>query len=109
MANDLVPPELIERFRSGECVFFVGAGMSTEGGLLSGREFRQLLIDKIQYPRLDVKLSKVAQALEDTIDRQTLIQLITDNFKQKGQELPPILQIDCTVRKGRILCSHCYD
>jgi hypothetical protein len=85
MPNNLVPLELLERFRNGDCVFFIGAGVSAESGLISGREFKEKLIGRIEYPRRDVALSKVAQAYEDSIDRQSLISLIIDQFKEKGK------------------------
>jgi hypothetical protein len=85
MSHALVPPELLDRFRSGGCVLFVGAGVSTESGLPSGREFKDMLIDKIGYPRREVTLGKVAQAFEDSIDRPSLIDLIVEQFGQKAQ------------------------
>jgi hypothetical protein len=85
MPNDLVPLELLERFRNGDCVFFIGAGVSAESGLISGRDLKEKLIGEIAYPRHDVALSKVAQAYEDSIDRQTLISLITDEFRKKAE------------------------
>jgi len=87
MPSDLVPPELVERFRSGDCVFFIGAGVSAESGLISGRDFKDTLIAKIAYPRRDVTLSKVAQAIEDSIDRPTLTDLVREKFSQKESNL----------------------
>lgn len=78
--SELIPSELIERFKHKECVFFVGAGVSQAAGLSTGSIFKQQLIEKIQYPRPDVPLSKVAQAVEDAIDRTTLNQMIRENF-----------------------------
>jgi hypothetical protein len=85
MPHDLVPPELLDRFQSRGCVLFVGAGVSTESGLPSGRQFKDMLIDKTSYPRREVPLRKVAQAFEDSIDRPSLIELITGQFGKKVQ------------------------
>jgi NAD-dependent SIR2 family protein deacetylase len=85
MSRALVPPELLDRFRSGGYVLFVGSGVSTESGLPSGRQFKDMLIDKTGYPRREVTLSKVAQAFEDFIDRPSLIGLIIEQFGHKVQ------------------------
>lgn len=85
MPQDLVPPELLERFRNGDCIFFIGAGVSTESGLILGRKFKELLITEIDYPRQEATLSKVAQAYEDAIDRASLLNLLVAEFGRKVQ------------------------
>jgi len=52
MSDLIIPRNLIEQIRRGNCVLFVGAGISMgEGGLPSGGQLARELAERCDYPR----------------------------------------------------------
>ncbi len=66
--DQVVPQDLLQAIREGECILFVGAGLSKEAGYPDGRELARKLRSEISdarfQPEEDASLSEVAQAFE---------------------------------------------
>ena len=66
--QQVVPQELLQAIRDGECILFIGAGLSREAGYPDGFELARKLRSEITDPRFqpdeDAPLSEVAQKFE---------------------------------------------
>jgi len=66
--------DLVDQIKRGECVLFLGSGVSTEVGLPSGEELTRTLAQEVGVE--PISLSQVAQEFERTYGRAKLIQRI---------------------------------
>jgi hypothetical protein len=87
MTNLTIPKNLVEQLRKGNCVLFVGAGISMgEGGLPGGGQLAQELAGCCDYPGDDFSLPRVAQYYADTIDKGDLLQYVCQRIREARQE-----------------------
>jgi NAD-dependent SIR2 family protein deacetylase len=82
-----IPKNLVEQLCKGNCVLFVGAGISMgEGGLPGGWQLAKELAQRCDYPGDDLSLPRVAQYYEDTIDRADLLKYVCQRIRQARRE-----------------------
>jgi formylglycine-generating enzyme required for sulfatase activity len=87
MTDLTVPKNLVEQLCKGNCVLFVGAGISMgEGGLPGGGQLAQELAERCDYPGDDFSLDRVAQYYAETIDKADLLQYVCQRIRQARQE-----------------------
>jgi formylglycine-generating enzyme required for sulfatase activity len=87
MTNFTILKNLVEQLCRGNCVLFVGAGISMgEGGLPSGRQLAKELAERCDYPGEDLSLNRVAQYYEDTIDRASLLQYVCQRIREARRD-----------------------
>lgn len=74
--------QLIAQIERGNCVLFVGSGVSTEAGLPSAWDLTQELAQMIDYPLENEPLSTIAQYVEDTpgFGRAALISFLEERL-----------------------------
>ena len=86
--NDLaIPRNLVEQLCKGNCVLFVGAGISMgEGGLPGGGQLAKELAERCGYPSEDLALDRVAQYYADTIGRADLLQYVCQRIREARRE-----------------------
>jgi len=90
----MINPELVEKFASGEGVFFVGAGLSIGGGLRSWDELMRPLREDLRAVRtiagrptddLDyLSYLGLAQAYEAEVNRMRLIEQLRSSLPRDG-------------------------
>lgn len=81
MTDLVIPIELIEQAQRGNCVLFVGAGISvSQNGLPSGAQLAEELAHRCGYREQDMSLPKVAQHYEMMLGRQALISYLCDRL-----------------------------
>ena len=82
-----IPQNLVEQLCKGNCVLFVGAGISMgEGGLPGGWQLATELAERCDYPGDDFSLDRVAQYYEDTIDRADLLKYVCQRIREARRE-----------------------
>ncbi len=87
MTDLTIPRNLVEQLCKGNCVLFVGAGISMgEGGLPSGRQLAQELAERCDYPDKDLSLPRVAQYYENNIDRADLLEYVCERIQKARDE-----------------------
>jgi hypothetical protein len=87
MTDLTIPRNLVEQLCKGNCVLFVGAGISMgQGGLPGGGQLAKELAQRCDYPGDDFSLDRVAQYYADTIDKADLLQYICQRIREARQE-----------------------
>ncbi len=87
MSDLTIPKNLVEQLCKGNCVLFVGAGISMgEGGLPSGRQLAKELAERCDYPGDDLALDRVAQYYVNTIDKASLLQYVCQRIREARRE-----------------------
>nr|NIO72641.1 hypothetical protein [Anaerolineae bacterium] len=87
MTDLTIPKNLVEQLCKGNCVLFVGAGISMgEGGLPGGGQLAQELAQRCDYPGDDLSLPRVAQYYADTIDKADLLQYVCQRIREARRE-----------------------
>ncbi|MBC8265243.1 MAG: SUMF1/EgtB/PvdO family nonheme iron enzyme [Anaerolineales bacterium] len=87
MSDLTIPKNLVEQLCKGNCVLFVGAGISMgKGGLPGGWQLAKELAERCDYPRDGLALDRVAQYHEDTIDRPSLLQYVCQRIREARHE-----------------------
>jgi formylglycine-generating enzyme required for sulfatase activity len=87
MTDLTIPKNLVEQLCKGNCVLFVGAGISMgQGGLPGGGQLARELADRCDYPGDDLSLDRVAQYYADTIDKADLLQYVCQRIREARQE-----------------------
>jgi formylglycine-generating enzyme required for sulfatase activity len=85
--NLTIPRNLVEQLCKGNCVLFVGAGISMgEGGLPGGWQLAKELAERCDYPGDDLSLPRVAQYYADTVDKADLLQYVCRRIREARQE-----------------------
>jgi len=83
MSDLTIPKNLVEQICKGNCVLFVGAGISMgEGGLPSGQQLAKELAQRCDYPGDDLSLPRVAQYYADTIGKPELLQYVCQRIRE---------------------------
>lgn len=82
-----IPFELIQQMERGDCVLFVGAGLSRDAGLPGWRQLLEPLRDQLGCSA-DADPLTVAQVFEFRYDRRLLLEHIRDQTDSAGKELP---------------------
>lgn len=81
MAKIEIPSQLVEQIQRGNCVLFLGAGISAStNGIPSGRDLSKELAEKCEYKDGDMTLSKVAQYYEMNHGRQALLEYVCNRI-----------------------------
>ena len=87
MSDLTIPKNLVEQLCKGNCVLFVGAGISIgEGGLPSGGQLAKELAERCDYPGDDFSLDRVAQYYENNIDRADLLEYVCERIREARRE-----------------------
>jgi len=76
-----IPKELIKAVKKGECVLFVGAGVSTEAGLPGGWELAKALAEAMGRQYNNEPLAKMAQFYQTRNGRPMLLRFLKDKLK----------------------------
>ena len=83
MSDLTIPKNLVEQLCRGNCVLFVGAGISMgEGGLPGGGQLAKELAERCDYPGDDLSLDRVAQYYVNTIDKASLLQYVCQRIRE---------------------------
>ena len=108
--NDLtIPGNLVEQLCKGNCVLFVGAGISMgEGGLPGGCQLAKELADRCDYPGNDFSLARVAQYYADTIDKANLLRYVCQRLREARREPTETHQLIAAL-PFKIIVSTNYD
>ena len=87
MSDLTIPKNLVEQLCKGNCVLFVGAGISMgEGGLPGGGQLAEELAQRCDYPGDDLSLDRVAQYYVNTIDKASLLQYVCQRIREARRE-----------------------
>ena len=87
MSDLIIPKNLVEQICRGNCVLFVGAGISMgEGGLPGGWQLATELAERCDYPGDDLSLDRVAQYYVNTIDKASLLQYVCQRIREARRE-----------------------
>ena len=87
MTDLTIPRNLVEQLCKGNCVLFVGAGISMgEGGLPGGWQLAKELAERCDYPGDDLSLDRVAQYYVNTIDKASLLQYVCQRIREARRE-----------------------
>jgi hypothetical protein len=87
MTDLTIPKNLVEQLCKGNCVLFVGAGISMgQGGLPGGGQLAQELAQRCDYPGDDLALPRVAQYYAETIDKADLLQYVCQRIREARRE-----------------------
>ena len=78
-------PFLLNRLDEGRLAFFIGAGIpSTEAGLPSGKQLKQLLLGEMRERNSNQGLPEVAERFEETTDRIQLFEFLKGKLRFGG-------------------------
>ena len=87
MTNLTIPKNLVEQLCKGNCVLFVGAGISMgRGGLTGGGRLAQELAERCDYPGDDLSLARVAQYYAVTIGKAELLHCVCQRIREARRE-----------------------
>ncbi|TEU15586.1 MAG: hypothetical protein E3J21_12870 [Anaerolineales bacterium] len=87
MTDLTIPRNLVEQLCKGNCVLFVGAGISMgQGGLPGGGQLAKELAERCDYPGDDFSLDRVAQYYAETIDKAALLQYVCQRIREARRE-----------------------
>lgn len=84
-----IPPELIEKILKGECVLFIGAGMSREAGMPGSADLIRRLGEDPTAPSMTLPIA--ADKFEVTYGRRKLIEELRDAFDTASKFKPKAL------------------
>ncbi|MGA9347711.1 MAG: SUMF1/EgtB/PvdO family nonheme iron enzyme [Anaerolineae bacterium] len=109
MSDLTIPKNLVEQICRGNCVLFVGAGISMgEGGLPGGWQLAKELAQRCDYPGDDLSLDRVAQYYVNTIDKASLLQYVYQRIREARREPMETYQLIAAL-PFRIIVSTNYD
>lgn len=91
LPNNLDISELVQEIGRGDCVLFIGAGLSMDAGLLGWRQLLLPLCEKIGCSH-DIDLLTIAQVFEFRRSRRELIDYILERTDTTGKETPENLK-----------------
>ena len=74
--------DLVDQIKRGQCVLFIGSGVSSEVGLPAGWELTATLAQEINIP--PTTLSQISQAYETRFDRSRLIQRLRQLIEERS-------------------------
>jgi hypothetical protein len=87
MTDLTIPKNLVEQLCKGNCVLFVGAGISMgQGGLPGGGQLAQELAQRCDYPSDDLALPRVAQYYAETMAKADLLRYVCQRIREARPE-----------------------
>ncbi len=109
MTDLTIPKNLVEQLCKGNCVLFVGAGISMgQGGLPGGWQLAKELAERCDYPGDDLSLPRVAQYYADTMAKADLLQYVCQRIREARREPMETHQLIATLPL-KIIVSTNYD
>jgi len=88
MTDLTIPKDLVEQLSKGNCVLFVGAGISMgQGGLPGGGQLAKELAERCNYPGDDFPLDRVAQYYADKKkSKADMLKYVCQRIREARQE-----------------------
>jgi formylglycine-generating enzyme required for sulfatase activity len=87
MTDLTIPKNLVEQLCKGNCVLFVGAGISMgQGGLPGGGQLAREMAQRCDYPGDDLALPRVAQFYADTEGKADMLKYVCQRIREARRE-----------------------